>query len=107
MIECTRERVVFSISTKQKIDFKIRLHREGITQSMFFSTIVHAYNESDEDFMLWYKKVSEKMSNNKTRQKILRKEEAAAMDNMKKFGLNKGEIDDIYDIIAEEKGEQM
>jgi hypothetical protein len=103
----TKEKIIFSISAKQKVDFKIRLHREGITQTMFFSAVISGYNELDEDFMLWYTKARKRINKNKARQKILRKEEDAAINNMKKFGLNKGEIESIYDLIADEKGEQL
>ena len=103
----TREKIIFSLSAKEKVDFKIRLHREGITQTMFFNAVVSAYNSLDEDFMLWYAKAREQLFKNKARQKILRKEESIAINNMKKFGFNEGEIEDIYDLIAEEKGEQM
>jgi len=106
-MKCTKERTTFSLPIKEKVNLKIRLHREGITQAMFFNAVVTAYNELDEDFMLWYTKAREQLINNKARRKTLRKEENTAIDNVKKFGFNKGEIDDIYDLIAEEKGEQM
>ncbi len=38
---------------------------------------------------------------------MLGKEEATAAQNMKKFGFNKDELEDIFDIIAEERGEQL
>ena len=102
-----KEKIIFSLPTRQKVDFKIRLHREGITQTMFFNAVVDAYNRLDEDFLSWYAKAREQMSENKARQKILRKEENIAINNMKKFGFNDGEIESIYDLISEEKGEQM
>ena len=102
-----REKIIFSLPAKEKVDFKIRLHRDGITQTMFFNAVVSAYNDLDEDFMLWYAKTRAQVVKNKAKQKILRKEENTAIDNMKKFGFNEGELQDIYDLIAEEKGDQM
>ena len=102
-----KERVIFEVAEKAKADLKIALHRDGLTQTMFFNAVVTAYNEHDESFLAWFEIARGKITKNKSRQKMLGKEEATAAQNMKKFGFNKDELEDIFDIIAEERGEQL
>ena len=102
-----KERVIFEVAEKAKADLKIALHRDGLTQTMFFNAVVAAYNEHDENFLAWFEIARGKITKNKSRQKMLGKEEATAAQNMKKFGFNKDELEDIFDIIAEERGEQL
>ena len=94
-----KERVIFEVAEKAKADLKIALHRDGLTQTMFFNAVVAAYNEHDENFLAWFEIARGKITKNKSRQKMLGKEE--------KFGFNKDELEDIFDIIAEERGEQL
>ena len=102
-----KERVIFEVAEKAKADLKIALHRDGLTQTMFFNAVVAAYNEHDENFLAWFEIARGKITKNKSRQKMLGREEATAAQNMKKFGFNKDELEDIFDIIAEERGEQL
>jgi uncharacterized protein (UPF0216 family) len=74
---------------------------------MFFNAVVAAYNERDENFMVWFNPTRGKITKNKSRQKMLSREESVAAENMKKFGFNKDELEDIFDIIAEEREEQV
>lgn len=105
-MQTPKERVIFEVAEKAKADLKIALHRDNLTQAMFFNTVVAAYNERDESFMAWFEEARGKITNNKSRQKMLSREEKTAVENMKKFGFNKDELEDIFDIIAVERGEQ-
>jgi hypothetical protein len=106
-VQPPKERVIFEVAEKAKADLKIALHRDGLTQTMFFNAVVAAYNEHDENFLAWFEIARGKITKNKSRQKMLGREEATAAQNMKKFGFNKDELEDIFDIIAEERGEQL
>jgi len=103
MSQEAKERIVITISEKAKADLKIGLHRDNLTQAMFFAAVVKAYNSCDESFMAWYADARGDLNKNKSRQKSLRKEELTAAKNIKKFGLNKDELENIFDIIAEER----
>jgi len=102
-----KERIVCEISEKAKADLKIALHRDNLTQAMFFSAVVEAYNKRDQNFMAWFEPARAGISKNKSRQRMLKREEVAANENMKKFGFDQNEIESIFDIIAEERGDKM
>tara|TARA_R100000008_G_C3528641_1_gene138018 strand:- start:322 stop:642 length:321 start_codon:yes stop_codon:yes gene_type:complete len=106
-MSCAKERIVCEIPEKAKADLKIALHRDNLTQAMFFSAVVEAYNSRDQNFMTWFETARAELSRNKSRQRVLKREEAAANENMKKFGFNQNEIESIFDIIAEERGDKM
>mgnify|MGYP001226440965 CR=1 FL=1 len=96
------DRVVFTISERDKVELKIKLHREGITQAMFFNSIVTAYINNDSTFYEWFRIARDDMNYSKARQALLNKEELTARNNMKKFGFNSNEVENIFDLIAEE-----
>ena len=100
-----KEKVIFSLPEKKKVDLKIKLHRESLTQTLFFSAIVDAYIEDDPAFVTWLEKSRPRLNISKARQKLLAKEEDTAAENMKKFGFNKDELQNIFDLIAEEREE--
>ena len=103
MNETSKEKVIFSLPEKKKVDLKIKLHRESLTQSLFFSAIVDAYIEDDPAFISWLDKARPQFDISKARQRLLAKEEDAAAETMEKFGFSKGELRNIFDLIAEER----
>ena len=105
MSDLCKEKVIFSLLEKKKVDLKIKLHRESLTQSLFFSAIVDAYIEDDPAFVAWLEKSRPQFKISKARQKLLAKEENTAAENMKKFGFNKDELQSIFDLIVKEREE--
>ena len=70
---------------------------------MFFNSVVEAYNNDDPLFLQWFANARKNLKVSKSRQTLLAKEEHKAADNLKKFGFNDAEIDNIFDLIAEER----
>ena len=88
---------------RHKVDLKIKLHRDGLTQTMFFNSIVSAYINDDPLFHKWFSNERHSMGTSKSRQAVLTREEAAALGNMRKFGFDDREIESIFDLIAKER----
>ena len=87
-------------------DFKIRMQYHSLTQSEFLRACVQAVVEKDpimEMFIDHYKEATGKQS--KVHRGKIKKDQESAEELLKDFGLGDGEIDDIFDIIAEEHPE--
>ncbi len=97
------DRIVFYAAEKAKADLKIKLYREGITQTKFFNAVLGAYVRGDEKFMEWYTKERSTLVKSKTRHNKLSKEEAMANKLSKAYALDEEEIDSIFDLIAQEQ----
>jgi len=86
------------------VNLIIKLNFDDITKFFFFNEYIKAYLEEDEDLMPFIDRVKEKsMLARKFRlkkAKVLRKKE---QEVVKRFGLNKNEIENIFDLIADEK----
>lgn len=87
-------------------DFKIRMQYHSMTQSEFLRACVQAVVDKDpmmEMFLDHYKEESGKQSKNQRSQ--IKKDQEKSEELLKDFGLADGEIDNIFDIIAEEHPE--
>ena len=98
-----RKKMMFWESPKRQADLKIRLELDGFTQSHFFRAIITGYLDKNENIL---KYIDEYKENNKTqgiaKRKLINKNLRNAKDIENKFSLNENEIEDIFDIIAEE-----
>ncbi len=97
------DRVVFSTLEDTKVKLKIKLHRDSLTQALFFNSVIEAYINDDADFLRWFASARQSLKVSKSRRTMLAREERGAAENLKKFGFNEAEIDNIFDIIAEER----
>ena len=98
-----RKKIMFYETPERQIEFRIRCEFEGITQSQFLRYMVSGCIEKDPLLQKYLnnckiKDGSQGEKNSSKRQSIQKIE----IENTKKFGLNKEEIEDIFDIIEVE-----
>lgn len=98
-----RKKMMFWESPKRQANLKIRLGLDGFTQSHFFRAIITGYLEKDENILKYIDDYKEKTrSQGIAKRKVINKNLANARETENKFALNENEIEDIFDIIAEE-----
>ena len=98
-----RKKIMFWESPRRQVNLKIRLELDGFTQSHFFRAIITGYLEKDENILKYIDDYKEKSrSQGIAKRKIINKNLDNAKKIENKFALNKNEIEDIFDIIAEE-----
>ena len=98
-----RKKIMFYETPERQIEFRIRCEYEGVTQSQFLRYMVSGCIEKDPLLQKYLNncKVKEGVQGNKntSKRKSIQKKENK---NIKKFGLNKDEIENIFDIIEVE-----
>ena len=93
------KKIVFGDTDKRHADLRIRLHVDELKQGEFFRAIVSGYIDQDEDLLKFLDKYK---SQAKIRKRILYKSYEKAKETKNKFGLSEEEVENIFDIIAEE-----
>jgi hypothetical protein len=97
------KKIVFDDTDTRHAKLKIRLQHDGLSQAEFFRAFVTGYIEKDKDvtrFINRYKtenKTQSKKSIKKTQTDLEK-----GQDKMEKFGFFDGELEDIFDLIAEQ-----
>tara|TARA_Y100000034_G_C6807415_1_gene362638 strand:- start:361 stop:681 length:321 start_codon:yes stop_codon:yes gene_type:complete len=100
------KKVVFQSTDKKHADLKIRLKYDGFSQQQFFHTLMDAYLEKDEDVMKFIFRFKEEnkvqtIGKRKIAKRLYKKEAQVKTD----FGLNEDELENIFDIIANNEEE--
>ena len=95
--------VVFNDNDRRYAELKIRLHYDGLRQGEFFRGLVIGYLQKDPGVMQFVEKMKETIQrySNSKRQKI-KKENRKQEEVIKKFSLNKGDVENIFDLIEKE-----
>ena len=98
------EKIYANLPQSQKVDLKIKLHHHGLTQSNFLRGVVKAFLQEDEQFMAWFGAWKLRNSRIKSSQRHHKSDKLKQMgqEAASKFGINEGEIEDIFDVIAKE-----
>ena len=99
----TRKKFMFYDTEERQADLRARLHYDGMNQSHFFRAMISGYLEKDPDlinYMDRYKEAYQIQGINKRQEskRIFIKGE----ETKKKFALSDNDIEDIFDLIAEE-----
>ena len=98
-----RKKMMFWESPKRQADLKIRLQLDGFTQSHFFRALITGYLGKDENLLSYLDQYKAKHSSQGiNKRKHINKNISAGKDIKNKFSLDENEIEDIFDIIAEE-----
>jgi len=98
-----RKKMMFWESPKRQADLKIRLQLDGFTQSHFFRAIITGYLERDEDILKYIDNYKEENATQGiAKRNQIKKYLKNSREVEKQFALNKNEVEDIFDIIAEE-----
>tara|TARA_B100000902_G_C26734897_1_gene633210 strand:+ start:225 stop:569 length:345 start_codon:yes stop_codon:yes gene_type:complete len=98
-----RKKMMFWESPKRQADLRVRLQHDGFTQSHFFRAMITGYLDKDENLLRYLDQYKAKnLSQGITKRKIINKNIAEGKETSKAFALDDNEIEDIFDIIAEE-----
>jgi hypothetical protein len=100
------KKIVFYDSDKRHAELKIRLKHDNLTQAEFFRTLISGYLGKDEDVLSFLDKyILEKGKQSSAKLSKNRKLISDGREIEKKFALSNDEIEDIFDILAEEHPE--
>ena len=97
------KRLVFDDTDSRHAQLKVRLNYDGLTQAEFFRCFITGYlnqNELIVNFINQYKE--DKKIQSKRNIKIIMKDYEKARDLLSQFGIEKQDLEDIFDVIAKE-----
>ena len=97
------KKVIFCDTHIRHAQLRIRLDYDGFSQSEFFRCLVTGYLNKDKNLMEYineYKKGNKVQS--KRNIKYVEKDTNSANDLMTQFGIKDDELEDIFDLIAED-----
>tara|TARA_R110000796_G_scaffold109822_1_gene221212 strand:+ start:310 stop:654 length:345 start_codon:yes stop_codon:yes gene_type:complete len=98
-----RKKMMFWESPKRQADLRVRLQYDGFTQSHFFRAMITGYLEKDDDILKYLDEYKAKHSSQGIgKRKQINKNIQLGKETKNKFALDENEIEDIFDIIAEE-----
>ena len=97
------KRIVFNVSDHEHAQLIIRLRHNSLSQSEFFKAIIEAVNTNDEhlvSFISDYSNKKQKLSKDRIKKsnKLLKNGQQKLTD----FSLSEDEVEDIFDLIAQE-----
>ena len=98
-----QKKVIFSISENDKAKFKVQLQYDTLTQGQFLKGIIEAYLEKEENFMNFINELKIKLATQSIAQR--KKAQRGLKDGRatdKKFALDDGEVENIFDILEKE-----
>jgi len=93
------KRIVFTENDHRHVNFLMKLKTIGFTQSKFFRCIITGFINDDPRLYDFIDDISDVSKKKKSKSKKLRN--AGAQRNSD-FGLNDDEVDNLFDLIAEE-----
>ena len=103
MSESIKKKVQFVDTDVRHAQLKIKLERESISQAEFFRACLTGMIDEDPDFLRYVRKYKDNKNIGRKRDaRILDKEDKASDDLMQRFGIKDTELDNIFDLIAEE-----
>ena len=98
--------VQFLILDKLHVDLRIRLRHDSVSQQNFFTTLIQLYLDKDEDMLAVVEKLKTKLTHRgKDKKKKTRDLINKGKEIQKRFALSEDELEDIFDMIAQEHGE--
>jgi hypothetical protein len=97
------KRISFMDTDKNAAELIIRLKHDGITKTKFFRAILTGYLERDAAIVDFVERLKEKDNlQSKNKSTKVKKLEEAGKQNKNKFGLNDGDIQNIFDVLEKE-----
>ena len=101
-----KKKVQFVDTDIRHAQLRIQLERQSLTQAEFFRACLTGMIENDPTFMKYIKNYKDsKKIGQKRSAKVIEKEDRVSDDLMKKFGIKDDELENIFDLIAEEHPE--
>ena len=102
MIE-KQKKVIFSIPEANKAKFKVQLQYDSLTQTQFFGGIMSAYLKKEQNFMNFIGELKKELGTQSKPQRL--KVERGLQEGReisKKFALEDGEVENIFDMLEKE-----
>ena len=97
------KKVIFSDTHIRHAQLRIRLDYDGFSQSEFFRCLVTGYLNKDKDLMQYVERYKqENRIQSKRNLKYIEKDNKISDGLMGQFGIKDNELEDIFDLIAEE-----
>lgn len=93
------KRIVFTENDHRHVNFLMKLKSVGLTQSKFFRYIITGFINDDERLYDFIEEISEVSKKKKLLSRRLKEKGA---QQAVEIGLNENEVDNIFDLIAEE-----
>ena len=101
-----RKKIMFYESIKRQADLRVKLEYDNLKQSEFFRCLITGYLNNDDQVVAYIQKYKQDLGiHNKIKRQKSQKLIAAGKENINKLGLKKSELENIFDIIAEEHPE--
>ena len=100
----TRCQVCFETVDGDYARLMIKLRHEEMTKKEFFIAIIKGFLEDEPNLKTFLKAYRKTKGYAKWKEEVLDKEIEDGKVEMRKFGLDKEEIDDIYDLFDDEAG---
>jgi len=102
-MEEKKSKIIFTVTEREKAEFKLRLQYDNLTQVKFFRSVMDGYINKDKDLMTYINKFKKQNSiqNNEQRKKIMTNIKKAN-EVKTKFALDDGEVENIFDILEKE-----
>ena len=98
-----QKKVIFSIPENDKAKFKVQLQYDSLTQTQFFRGVMSAYLVKEQNFMNFISGLKESLAAQSKLQRV--KSERGlkeGQETSKKFALDDGEVENIFDILSKE-----
>ena len=98
-----KKKIVFDDTDIRHAQLKVRLQHDGLSQAEFFRCMITGYINKDETLLQYvqdYK--ASKNIQSKTKRRKIQKDIEVGSDLMAKFGFKDDELENIFDLIAEE-----
>ena len=96
-------RVAFEDTDIRHAQLKVRLDYDGLSQAQFFRALVTGYLDKDKNIISFIKNYkSDNKIQSKRNMEYIDKDDEKAEDLLEQFGIKNSELEDIFDLIAEQ-----
>jgi len=97
------KRVAFEDTDIRHAQLKVRLDYDGLSQAQFFRALVTGYLDKDKNIISFIKNYkSDNKIQSKRNMEYIDKDDDKAEDLLEQFGIKNSELEDIFDLIAEQ-----
>ena len=101
----TLKQICFDSNDHLHANLKLRLHYDGLKIKEFFNEIIKGYVEKNEKIIAFVEELREKKAISKSKRTKTKRARFNEKNTIKQFGLNKNEIENIFDILEKERPE--
>ena len=99
------KKICFESTDKLHADLKIRLHYDDLRIREFFIDVVTGYVDRNEHILDFIEELKKRKAMSNPRRDKIKRARLKEEETIKQFGLNKNEIENIFDIIEKEHGD--